>query len=406
MPRRSLRPQRHPIHPLNDDDNNNNNNTNTSPSQNLLQNEQPVTIQDTIVTTVNSVPDIPSDSSSAPSMSGASSEHKKHRHNTRTDQSVANVTTTSTLPQPSKTTNSFLATFTGVKNSLLGRTNAPAPFFQAAEENKSLLSYILSEPNPSLNIIQEFERNGAQLNAITDEGNTALHLIARTEIISTESINIVDYLTRKGCDPNRQNDYGWTAAHYALAHHNTDLVVYLLKVMVDVNLPTFDIHDGYPTQTQLLHIAARKNDSALIRLLIKTYKARVNIFDENGCTPLHICCYENNIDALKALLENDADFQKGTRLNPHETPISICVKYQHDQCLKALFDYTTNFNWKRYFSQLPRSPLLCDFPSTYAIELLVQHSLDINLCDERGNTFLHYLVAKKDDDYEKYIIKL
>jgi ankyrin repeat protein len=190
--------------------------------------------------------------------------------------------------------------------------------------------------------------------------------------------------------------------------------------MIDVNLSTFDAHNGlfvflmnlftlpkfllgYPSQTQLLHIAARQNDSVLIRLLIKTYKARVNIFDEDGCTPLHICCYEDNIDALKALLENDADFQKGTRLNPHETPISICVKYQHDLCLKSIFDLTINFNWKRYFSQLPRSPLLCDFPSIYSIELLVEHSLDINACDERGNTFLHYLVNKKDIDYEKYI---
>ncbi len=162
----------------------------------------------------------------------------------------------------------------------------------------------------------------------------------------------------------------------------------------------------YPSQTHLLHISARKNDSLSARLLVKTYKARINVFDEDGCTPLHICCYEDNIDVLKALLENDADFQKGTRLNSLETPVCICVKYQHDLCLKALFELTTNFNWKRYFSQLPRSPLLCDFPSIYSIELLVEHSLDINACDERENTFLHYLVNKKDIDYEKYIEKL
>lgn len=143
-----------------------------------------------------------------------------------------------------------------------------------------------------------------------------------------------------------------------------------------------------------------------MRLLVKTYKARINVFDENGCTPLHICCYEDNIDSLKALLENDADFQKGTRLNPFETPVSICVKYQHDTCLKALFELTTSFNWKRYFSQLPRSPLLCDFPSIDAIELLVEHSLDINAYDEQGNTFLHYLVNKKDLAYDKYVEKL
>ena len=132
----------------------------------------------------------------------------------------------------------------------------------------------------------------------------------------------------------------------------------------------------------------------------------MNNFDEDGCTPLHICCYENNIEALKALLGNDADFQKGTRLNQCEIPVSICVKHQYDLCLRTLFDLTKNFNWKRYFSQLPRSPLLCDFPSIYAIELLVQHSLDIDKCDEHGNTFLHYLVNKKDIDYQKYIEKL
>ncbi|CAF1060394.1 unnamed protein product [Rotaria sp. Silwood1] len=306
-----------------------------------------------------------------------------------------------------KSSHSLFAKLTDAKKTLFGRTNVPDPFFSSATQNKSLLTYILSEPNPQLDIIQEFERNGSQLNSITDEGNSILHLLARAEMHSMECIQIVDYLTKKGgCDPNKQNDYGWTAAHYALATHNTDLALFLFKVMTDINVSTFEPHFDYPSQTYLLHIAARKNDSLCLRLLIKTYKARVNVFDEDGCTPLHISCYEDNIDALKALLENDADFQKGTRLNPFETPICICVKYQHDSCLQALFDLTSNFNWKRYFSQLPRSPLLCDFPSIYAIELLVQYSLDINACDEQGNTFIHYLVNKKDIDYEKYIEKL
>ena len=33
-------------------------------------------------------------------------------------------------------------------------------------------------------------------------------------------------------------------AHYAFATHNTDLAIYLLKVMIDVNLVTNDTHDG------------------------------------------------------------------------------------------------------------------------------------------------------------------
>ncbi|CAF1026975.1 unnamed protein product [Rotaria sordida] len=396
----------HSIHPSNDDDNNNTTNNGLT-NQNVLSIEPSITIRNNPLTATISAPEITSNSSSSlQPMSVANNADNKSPRNVTTSQLIANITTINPNIQPPRNSHSIFAKLTDARKSLFGKTNVPDPFFSSAEENKALLSYILSEPHPELAMIQEFERNGAQLNAITDEGNTALHLLARAEIQTTECINIVDYLIRKGCDPNRQNDYGWTAAHYALASRNNDLIIYLLKVMVDVNLSTFDAHNGYPSQTQLLHIAARKNDSVLIRLLIKTYRARVNIFDEDGCTPLHICCYENNIDALKALLENDADFQKGTRLNPQETPITICVKYQHDLCLKILFELTINFNWKRYLSQLPRSPLLCDFPSIYAIELLVQHSLDIDACDERGNTFLHYLVNKKDVDYDKYIEKL
>ena len=33
-------------------------------------------------------------------------------------------------------------------------------------------------------------------------------------------------------------------AHYALATRNTDLAVFLLKVMIDVNLATFEAHNG------------------------------------------------------------------------------------------------------------------------------------------------------------------
>lgn len=115
----------------------------------------------------------------------------------------------------SKTTSSLFAKLTDAKNTLFGRTNTPDTSATSATQNKALLTYIISEPHPQLDVIQEFERNGAQLNTTNDEGNTALHLIARAELHSAESIAIVDYLTKKGgCDPNKQNEYGWTAGIY------------------------------------------------------------------------------------------------------------------------------------------------------------------------------------------------
>ena len=136
--------------------------------------------------------------------------------NVNNDSDVNQDTTTTTpLSLSSKTSHSLLAKLTDAKKTLFGRGNAPDPFFSSAIQNKSLLTYILSEPRPQLDIIQEFEHNGAQLNSITDEGNTILHLLARAEIHSMECINIADYVTKKGgCDPNKQNDYGWTAGKH------------------------------------------------------------------------------------------------------------------------------------------------------------------------------------------------
>ncbi len=117
------------------------------------------------------------------------------------------------VPETSpRISHSLFAKLTDAKKTLFGRTNAPDTSFSSQTQNKALLTYIISEPHPQLDVIQEFERNGAQLNSITDEGNTALHLIARAELHSAECISIVDYLTKKGgCDANKQNDYGWTA---------------------------------------------------------------------------------------------------------------------------------------------------------------------------------------------------
>lgn len=115
-------------------------------------------------------------------------------------------------PTTTKPSQSIFAKLTDAKKTLFGRTNAPDPSFSSVTQNKALLTYILSEPQPTLDVIQEYERNGAQLNSVTDEGNTVLHLLGRAEIQSAECIHIVEYLTKKGgCDPNKQNDYGWTA---------------------------------------------------------------------------------------------------------------------------------------------------------------------------------------------------
>jgi ankyrin repeat protein len=144
------------------------------------------------------------------SLANNEDDNNANRPNTTASQLITNLATLSTSLLPNKTSNSLLAKLTDARKTLFGKANTPEPAFSSANENKAFLSYITSEPEPELKIIEEFEDKGAQLNAVTEDGNNAIHLLARADQRSEESMNIVDYLIRKGCDPNRQNDYGWT----------------------------------------------------------------------------------------------------------------------------------------------------------------------------------------------------
>ena len=169
----------------------------------LVQSQPSVTL-----TTNSSVPVALSSTQAMPTTTNKDTTDQQH---TKTNQLTTNITTANSNVSSNKTSHSLLAKLADAKKTLFGKTNISTPFFSSVEENNTLLSYILSETQPKLTVIQEFEDNGAQLNAITDEGNTAIHLLAQAQLHSTESINIIDYLIKKGCDPNRQNDYGWTA---------------------------------------------------------------------------------------------------------------------------------------------------------------------------------------------------
>lgn len=189
----------------------NDNNRQSSSNVALLPNDPSITITNNPLTTNTPAGPLSNSSSTHSIFTNINEDENPSRKSTATGQLITNLGTINTNPSPSRSTNSLFAKLTDAKKSLFGRSTTPDPFFTSAIESRALLSYILDQPEPQLDVIQELERNGAQLNAITDEGNTSIHVLARTDNRSTECIQIVDYFIKKGCDPNRQNDYGWTA---------------------------------------------------------------------------------------------------------------------------------------------------------------------------------------------------
>ena len=207
---------RHSIHPSNE--NTNTTDPHSSTHATLTPNEPAITITNNPLTTnptlaVTAAP-LSHSSSTHSIFTTSNDDENPSRRSTATDQLITNLVT------PNRSASSlFFAKLTDAKKSLFGRSTTPDAYFSSAVENRALLSYILDEPQPRLEIIQELENNGAQLNAITEDGNTSIHLLARTENRSPECAQIVNYFIQKGCDPNRQNDYGWTAGAQRISLH-------------------------------------------------------------------------------------------------------------------------------------------------------------------------------------------
>ena len=124
-------------------------------------------------------------------------------------------------------------------------------------------------PDPSFVISDDSIRNMLdqmdQLDEIDGDGKTTLMYAALYE-----RARIVEYLLKRGADPNKQDYHKFTALHFATQNGNVDMVSSLIKA-----------------------------------------GASVNAVDEYGKTPLMRCKANTPLDVFQSLLENGADpFQK------------------------------------------------------------------------------------------------
>src|SRR5436190_12546644 len=107
-------------------------------------------------------------------------------------------------------------------------------------------------------------------------------------------------------------------ASVALAAKNRDLASLrtLIRKHVDVNVP---LADG----ATALHWAVQWDSAEAVDLLLKA-RARVNVSDEYGTTPLWLACVNGNSGIVQALLKGGAD-PKG-RLPTGETMLMAAAR--------------------------------------------------------------------------------
>eukprot|EP00178_Gracilaria_changii_P008477 TRINITY_DN2576_c0_g1_i1.p1 TRINITY_DN2576_c0_g1~~TRINITY_DN2576_c0_g1_i1.p1 ORF type:complete len:1089 (-),score=185.04 TRINITY_DN2576_c0_g1_i1:8967-12233(-) len=100
------------------------------------------------------------------------------------------------------------------------------------------------------------------------------------------------------------NDFGSNLLHLAVKHKQYDICYFLLTAAKSMQ----GIEDRRDDGMTAMHIAARNNDTKLMRLLMEEGGAKINSCnDVLGMYPIHLSCETGASEALQFLLDHGAD---------------------------------------------------------------------------------------------------
>ncbi|WP_428055943.1 ankyrin repeat domain-containing protein [Candidatus Avelusimicrobium alvi] len=242
---------------------------------------------------------------------------------------------------------------------------------------------------------------------------------------------VVEYLIAQGADVTAKDDLGKTALIYAIGFDNPKLISSLIKLdNKAVNLPDNSGNTPliYATQKGLvnniklllangakvdyrnpatglcaLSAAAAEDQSAAIRLLVRTGKADVNLPDLSGRTPIFYAVEQDKADALRTLISLGADVN--AQDNNGVTPLMRASAKNRQDCVNILLKQKNiNTNLKDFQGRTAITY------SVYAEEVapaqaLLKAGADINTRDSASNTPLMGAVKAKNDRMALFLIQ-
>lgn len=165
---------------------------------------------------------------------------------------------------------------------------------------------------------------GADPNHGDRQGQRPLHYLSASESDVTEHLFLT--LVKAGADVDAVDRDGVTPLSDAVLGDRPDLVRHLLAA--DAN-PELKNAEGFSP----LHLASSFGKAEIIRLLAD--KADTEARDSKGFTPLHLGIFFEDVpmEAIQALLENEADPDSKTR--DGRRPLSLLLSTERDNATKA-----------------------------------------------------------------------
>ncbi len=210
--------------------------------------------------------------------------------------------------------------------------------------------------------------------------------------IKNNRIEAADLLLKSGADPTKTNNRGYTAIDIAAQTNNKCIIIFLLN--------NLNQHDGQQLLSKSLHCAIQNNKHTLVQDLCNDLYIPqiINRQEKNGNTLLHHAIRNNNVEAVKILLQKGADYtvQNTSNLTPicyaeqngHQEIIDYLLnKRDHDDQKKYLLYHSLNFAIQHKNNSLIKR--LCNSNNHFIREV-------INAEDADQNTLLHHAIRNNN----------
>lgn len=124
--------------------------------------------------------------------------------------------------------------------------------------------------------------------------------VAVSHVLNT--VDIIEWLLRKGCDPNERNKYGGTAVLYSVIRgNNTDVLKMLCEFRGDINVRC---SEGWTVLMTVLYYYEKEKNIEIIKYILTKEELDLNIQSKDGWTALMFAIKYTNSDIISLLLRH------------------------------------------------------------------------------------------------------
>ncbi|CAF1008766.1 unnamed protein product [Rotaria sp. Silwood1] len=254
-------------------------------------------------------------------------------------------------------------------------------------------------------LVQALVKAGADVN-ITPQGELAEEnfLAGQTPLFGAAKkghVEICEYLIENGANVNAITMTGATPLYTATEEGHLDVVILLIRYGADVNQSpkgqvARDLH--IENQTPLL-IACMRNHESIIRYLIESGGANVNVTSERGSSPFLAICQHNNVELARLLIRHGAkhDVEAKNLYDGKINGLIVAAESGSFDILRLLVDAGLDVNYKiaGKGETAGRTPLFCACAKGFQdiVEYLIDHGADVNGTESSGLSCLHIAAA-------------